>query len=348
MRQLAGVIVKDLPRYVSALARHGSREYLRLCNRGEQLESAPEGEGVRCNWQWTTDLRAPGRLPPLASWLMRRALADHPVRGAAAPQAGTPRVSFIIGHRGEERVSHLQATLASIAAQEHVAVECIVVHQECGRALTALPAWVTVVHTPPSEPSLPFCRSWAFNVGAAHARGDVLVLHDNDMLVPVDYAAQISAHVDRGWEVADLKRFIFYLGERHTRDYFASKVALLGRAPYAVVQNAQAGASVAITRDGFERIGGMDESFVGWGGEDNEFWDRAVTLRTWHWANLPMVHLWHPSQPGKHEIANPTRARYQALSRIAPLERIAALRQRQRGRLDGPFSGSEQMVEEIA
>jgi hypothetical protein len=348
MRELAGVIVKDVPRYVRALARVRTRDYLALCNRNERLEPAPEGEGLRCDWRWTSDLHAPRHLPSLGAWLMRRALSDHPVRVTdQAPRAGEPQVSFIIGHRGGERLPLLQATLRSIAAQD-AAVECIVVQQEREATLEGrLPAWVRVVHTPPPAEGMPFSRAWAFNVGAAHARGPLLVLHDNDLLAPVDYAARTVAHAANGWEAMNLKRFIFYLGEAHTREFVEGTASVLARAPEAIMQNAQGGGSIAITRDAFERIGGMDESFLGWGGEDNEFWERAGLLRTWSWGYLPLVHLWHPAQAGKYDAANPTLALYRELATVPAEQRVAVLQQRARGQMDGPSPAVAQTAEEI-
>lgn len=347
MRALAGIVAKDLPRYVRALAPHRERGYLSVCNRGERLMPAPVGDGMRCDWRWTSDLHAPRHLPALGTWVMRRALADHPVRSAASPMCqGEAQVCFVIGHRGEERLPLLLATLGSIAAQEGARIECIVVQQERDNTLAGrLPAWVRLVHTPPPGPSMPFCRSWAFNVGGMHATAPVLVLHDNDMLVPAGYASQVLAHMDSGWDAVNLKRFVFYLDEAHSSAYLRGSAGLLDRPPLAITQNLEGG-SVAITREAFERIGGMDESFVGWGGEDNEFWERAATLRAWTWGELSLVHLWHAAQPGKHDAANPMLAHYRSLSSIPVQERIAILRQRKRGRMDGPCVDEPQLVEE--
>jgi hypothetical protein len=71
----------------------------------------------------------------------------------------------------------------------------------------------------------------------------------------------------------------------------------------------------------------MDESFVGWGGEDNEFWERAQGLRVWPWTNLPLIHLWHDAQPGKHRGATQALQRYRALSQVDPSGRILPVAQ---------------------
>jgi hypothetical protein len=91
-------------------------------------------------------------------------------------------------------------------------------------------------------------------------------------------------------------------------------------------------------------IGGYDESFVGWGGEDNEFWERAQTRRVWPYAYLPIVHLWHPAQPRKQDPANPNSRRQVERSAIPPEQRIRELAARPFGdparlSVDWPQSG---------
>jgi capsular polysaccharide biosynthesis protein len=241
LRSLVGVLAKDLPRYVRALAARGDN-YLALCNREERLEASSGARGYRCAWQWTSDLHAPKYLPILGASLMRRALHEHPIRTVAAPApVDAPTLSFVIGHRGLERLPHLLATLGSIAGQLEAKAECVVVEQDVEPRLAGrLPGWVRYIHTP-SPPDLAYCRSWAFNVGVRQARGDVLVLHDNDMLVPADYARHVLDLVAQGFEIINLKRFIFYLGQPHTQALFDGRAGLLARAPLAVTQNLEGG-----------------------------------------------------------------------------------------------------------
>lgn len=341
-RLLAGALVKDLPRYLSLFAR-GGEAYLAIRNRGESLEPAPQGSGFRCNWQWTSKLHAPTVIPYLGRSLMRRCLAPHPiVRRAAPPPSAkqTPDISFLIGHRGEARLPHLLATLESIAGQAGAAIECLVVEQDLEARLSGrLPVWVRHVHTPPPA-GMPYCRAWVFNVGAGLARGRTLVLHDNDMLVPRDYARHILDLAEQGWEAINPKRFIFYLSEAHTQKVFAGHERLSDCAPASIIQNLEAGGSVAISHEAYQRIGGMDEGFIGWGGEDNEFWERCQTLKVWPYGALPLVHFWHPSQPGKYQADNQTLKRYRDLSSIPPQRRIEHLRQMPAGQPTGPTGWS--------
>ena len=337
-RGLLGVILKEWIPYRRLLGESNS-SYLRLCNRNERLEVSPDGRGYRCDWRWTSDLHAPKYLPVLGLRLMKRALSAHPIRRTALrASTNAPDVSFIVGHRGLNRLPQLLATLESIAGQEGASVECLVVEQDTDPHLAGrLPSWVRHIHTPPPSNDLPYCRSWTFNIGAKQARGSVLVLHDNDMLVPSDYAASILEQVRQGFQVVNLKRFIFYLNEQHTNSVLDGKAEVTDKAPLSIVQNLEAGGSVAITRQAFEQIGGMDELFIGWGGEDNEFWERAQTLNVWPYAWLPLVHLWHLSQPEKL-LANPEGQKLFHTLSDAPVEaRIAALRASPQGMIEGPF-----------
>jgi hypothetical protein len=335
-RALAGVLLKDLLRYRRALS-GSDAAYLALCNRNETVTWSPDGAGVRCHWKWGSDLHAPKVLPALGLRLSARAFSDHPVVLATTPreEGAAPTVSFIIGHRGNARLPHLLATIKSIAGQAGAAVECLVVEQDAEPQLVGrLPSWVRHIPAPPPKADMPYSRSWAFNIGAHHARGEVLVLHDNDMLVTSDYAASILLRLRQGHDVVGLKRYIFYMTERHTAAYFEGRASLLDMAPEAITQNLDGGGSVAISRDAYARIGGMDEQFIGWGGEDNEFWERALTQQVWSYGYLPMWHLWHAAQPGKK--TNAGRETFLKASAIDPIERIRRLCETGNGDPAGP------------
>jgi hypothetical protein len=329
LKELLGVWVKDRWRYERAL-RAPSPAYLALANRRERLKPAPDGIGWACHWRYTSVLHAPGVQPRLGSRLLSRCLADAPIVRCSSPShplapGEIPQLSVLIGHRGEQRLPLLLATLESLAAQREVRLECLVIEQDdVPRIACALPAWVRHVHARPQRAGAAYNRSHTFNVGSRHARGRVLLLHDNDMLVPERYCQRVLERIDRGFEVINPKRFVFYL------DQEASEAVLRGGAPTdgsagMIVQNLEAGGSMAILADTYRAIGGMDETFVGWGGEDNEFWDRCQTRPTWIWGYEPIVHLWHPSQPHKLRSDNPNLMRARELMELPAATRIASL-----------------------
>lgn len=331
LRQTLGVWLLDWRRYRRLLAvPDGS--WIRICNRGERLVPSPDGLGVECSWRWTSLLHAPQYAPSLGRDLLRRALSAYPIRfcGSDGPGLGAvrPDVSFVVGHRGVERLPLLNACLRALGAQSDVGVEIVVVEQSARPEIApALPPWVRYVHAPSVPPGAPYNRSLAFNVGARAASGDVLVLHDGDMLPPSCYARDLHQAFVRGYDVVNLKRFVFYLD--------AADTALLARCssvppaarPEAILQNATGGGSLGVGREAYERIGGHDEGFVGWGGEDVEFWERARTLRLYPFAHLPLIHLWHAPQPDKTpEKASAAMQRLWRMLEIPVEERISALR----------------------
>jgi hypothetical protein len=342
LRSVLGVLLLDCCRYLKAI--WGTREeYLAICNRDEEIERNINGPGYRCKWQYTSDLHAPKIIPFLGKMLIRSNLANHQIWRLARPTREThnPDISFIIGHRGLEKLPQLIATLESIAGQDEVTLECLVIEQDHNPCLPGnIPSWVRYLNATPPIMNLPYCRSWAFNIGFCHAKGSVLILHDNDILVPFDYAASVLRHIREGFEVVNLKRFIFFLSQVHSQELLAGQTRLISRAPEYIMQNSEAGGSVAITSAAYQSIGGFDEGFIGWGGEDNEFWERAQCLKFWPYGYLPLVHLWHPNQPGKYQPDNPTLLRYSQLSEIPVHERIARLRKLSQGQMSGPQIGT--------
>ncbi|MEA2163899.1 MAG: hypothetical protein QOK37_2026 [Thermoanaerobaculia bacterium] len=327
LRQFLGALAYDSVRF----ERHVRGRWDLIRNRHETITINDSGPGARCEWRWTSPVDYCRFVPGADVRLLRAALAQWPIRLASAlDHAQAPQVTFLIGHRGLARLPLLLLTLRSIAAQRDAAIECIVIEQDVRNQIeSALPSWVRYIHQPVGE-SDPYNRAMTFNTGAAAARGRTIVLHDNDMLVPERYAAEVAAHVENGWEAVDLKRFIFYLTPVDTTRVIAAQRLALDEHSEVVIQNLHGG-SVAIRREAYDAIGGLDEKFVGWGGEDVDFWERAETLRATRFGYLPIVHLWHAPQSEKVQgDAAPAVRRYYELAELPPQERIARLRSQRR------------------
>jgi len=338
IKEKAGALLLDAPRLFWCLKGPGSH-WTRFGNRRDELRVNPEGSGVVCGWEFTRPLHLCSVFPSMARRLLATALRECPFQFADAPElsvgdSAAPDVSFLIGHRGMDRLPHLLLTLRSIAAQQQVRMECIVVEQDTvPRVRDHLPPWVRYIHTPPPDPDMPYARSWAFNVAAKQARAPVLIFHDNDILLPATAAAAMVGRVQAGYEVVDLKRLIFYMAPLETG---MEQALQSGVAPEVerVIENLAAGGSLAITREAFHCIGGFDEQFIGWGGEDNEFWDRCLTRKIWTDGFLPLIHLWHAPQEGKRAVQGMGKCTAElTLQRRAmdPEARIAELQARSQG-----------------
>jgi hypothetical protein len=326
LRQVLGSAVLDVPRLLPRLLT--SSGWVGFANRRDELRVAPSGKGVYCAERWSSELHVCRVFPALGGLLMRRALDEWPI--SMAPPAlseGPPEVTFVIPFRGADRLPLLQATLASLRAQAGVAVECIVVEQDARPAATSLPAGVRHVHL---EDGGEWRKSWTLNVGVSRARAPVVICHDADILVPSAYAREALRTIGSGFEIAQLGRLLFYLDASLTQHFLAVGSPRGLQRPARVKQN-WPGGSIVIRRDTYLDIGGFDEDFVGWGGEDNEFFDRCLSRPFWRYGYLPFVHLWHGDQGGKVDAG----AREQAGARLEQTlgrdrrERIQALRARQ-------------------
>jgi len=347
LRQRIGALLYDAVPFELRMRGIGAREgrpepWLQIRNRNESISM--DERGVRCEWRFASELHIGRVFPSTQARLMRRALTRWPIamRDAPVPMTGLPSLSFLIGHRGIDRLQHLLATLRGIAGQTGVACECIVVEQSIAPEIErALPSWVRYVHTPLPRPDLPYCRAWAFNVAARHARSDILVMQDNDVLIPERYAYEAVRRVTEGFSFIDLKRFLFYLDDKATKRVFATGAAPRG-VEAMVVQNLDGG-SIAVRRDAYEAIGGFDEQFIGWGGEDNDFLDRAAVLGGVNrFAYLPLLHLEHPPQPGKQSQSSEAIQRYRDIEAVDPVARIARLRKLEQGQMSGPAGEKDQ------
>ncbi len=332
-KQKLGVILFDWPAFEYKLRSLSNSAYshpawVNICNRNESLTKTPNGWGVSCSWKWSSALHAAKVFPSLGARLMKKSLADWPIEFKTSPSKihDNVELSFIIGHRGKERCKHLLTTLQTIAAQRNVAWECLVVEQALKPEIqNDLPLWTKYIHTPLPYHDMPYSRALAFDVGARYAKSNLLVFHDNDLLIPVDYAHQLLKLWRKDYEVINLKRFVFYMNRADSAQLAETSSWNMAIIPETILQNALGG-SLAIDKNAYFAIGGFDTSFIGWGCEDNEFWERAQTRSVWPYAYLPVIHLWHQNQPGKSD-AKETMAmkRYRQLSKISPEIRIERL-----------------------
>lgn len=159
---------------------------------------------------------------------------------------------------------------------------------------------------------LPFSKSTAVNNAAAKATGDVFVIVDADGYVSIEAilecAKQIRRARSRGHRLWYVPYRQFY---RLTEEASNRVLESSSRRPYqfstpppldAILDTSGSqhghwfGALIQIMpKEAFEEVGGWDNRFRGWGGEDHAAM-RAMDTLYWHHKTLPgqVLHLWHP------------------------------------------------------
>ena len=213
--------------------------------------------------------------------------------------------SYIIPYRASddpERRANLEAVLTWLGGQP--LAEIIIVEQDVAPTLGNLPP-VPSLRVVSTYSSQPFNKSWAMNVGARVASGSLLAFGDADLLCPglpraiagarqgipvvrafgraIDLGPQDSARLR-----ADLSRLsdpgLTTLGNNRTA---------VGETP------PLCGGLVVFQRAIFALVGGWDERFQGWGGEDD-----AMALKLQRAGiqpgvvnDIPAFHLHHRRHP---------------------------------------------------
>jgi hypothetical protein len=326
-RRRVGVLLRDVPRTWVALCR--PEGWVSVTNRLDSVSLSSQPRAVRCHSDTTSSLHLCDVFPSWGRRLLRSALKTWEVRIADTVRfSENPRYSFVIPFRGVERQALLETTIRSIATLPGE-VECLVVEQASQPCLRGLPGNTRYLHAPHPEENENWHKCFAFNCGVREARGEIIICHDADILVPSRYLEVIHEHlVRRREDVVFPQRFLFYLDQHTTEDILRTNdlSGLCHRIPETVKQN-WTGGTLAITREAYWRVGGFDERFTNWAGEDREFYDRCEALNGWFFGYVPFLHLWHPPQAGRVSVDQRRQAWTftQARLAIAREQRIAEL-----------------------
>lgn len=140
-----------------------------------------------------------------------------------------------------------------------------------------------------------FNRSWGYNCAVTLTEYGKLVLADNDVVLNTDNLQQGINLLD-SYDVIKPFKKLYDLDEEDTINYINNNVYPQNLTNNRI--NLTAGTLMMITRDAFLKVGGYDERFEGWGGEDDE-----MTLQLWKHINAKeltyhqfgdnLLHLYH-------------------------------------------------------
>jgi len=182
-----------------------------------------------------------------------------------------------------------------------------------------------------------FNKSWAVNAGIVNAPGhaEVICVLDADVLADRDFIARNAVRFRKPGAMGHLSyRDMWCLDERSTSWAIGERVRM--RAPEASTDHLRAfvlrrppGCCVWVRASAYHRIGGMDERFEGWGGEDNDFAYRMDTNSAFDSYDDILLHMYHPSSSVLREDGELVNAHIPALSwrpdaEIGDLGRFAA------------------------
>jgi GT2 family glycosyltransferase len=215
-----------------------------------------------------------------------------------------PAVSILTTFRGDggARDRNLAAVLDWLHPIPEA--EIIVVEQDRRPSMEAAVAARGMSHCFAFNPG-PFNKSWGLNVGFRRCRGEVVVVADADIIMDrdalesgnaacrsefaavkpydrlIDLTLEDTERVLTGWHPEPGQRS----GEKPNREGIGEFICFCG-------------GLFVIRREVYEELGGFDERFAGWGGEDDAMTIKLQTLiSTTHVvADRTAWHLWHERQ----------------------------------------------------
>ena len=142
-----------------------------------------------------------------------------------------------------------------------------------------------------------FNRSAARNAGVAQSTADVVAIIDADNLISPLSISAAAVMAQRSQRLVKPFSQFGYLDRETTDTYYATNNVprQAGWETIGLVQGFTGGAYV-LRRDMWDKVGGFDEAFVGWGGEDDAFHIQAErTLGPVLVVPGTNYHLWHPT-----------------------------------------------------
>jgi len=138
----------------------------------------------------------------------------------------------------------------------------------------------------------------ARNVGAKESSGDLLIFHDNDLLCPPTFLVDTVQDFKKSLCAGTTWSNVNYLNKNFSTKILSNKVKLtdverddvVGTYSSATVH----GGSIWAERQLFFDIKGFDESFEGWGCEDDAFWLKVKSTLKWtNGKRTSLYHLYH-------------------------------------------------------
>jgi hypothetical protein len=149
----------------------------------------------------------------------------------------------------------------------------------------------------------PFNKSWGFNIAARLAQRPILIVGDADVIAAHTLAAAVERCRDGVAAVKPYRRMVDLTPEE-TERVRSGEWAFLpwrsaGAPPSREGQNEYvvfAGGLFVMRRDAYLSLGGFDERFRGWGGEDDAMSVKLSRARipTTEINREPALHFWHP------------------------------------------------------
>lgn len=201
--------------------------------------------------------------------------------------------TYIIGYRHKpERLINLLRVLDWL--QPFSGIEIIVVEQDNNSKLEYRDLRCKHIFT---KSDMPYNRSWAFNVGLKEASTNSIVFGDSDIIMEPNKMIAAIQELKNYEAVNPYSRVIDLTPEELNLPI--SEIFKIDRPGRGDNNNQKvnfSGGIVCLRKDSALRIGGYDESYIGWGCEDNFLTEKIFRFLKHKQMKANSYHLWHPQE----------------------------------------------------
>lgn len=143
----------------------------------------------------------------------------------------------------------------------------------------------------------PFTKAGSINLGVKETTGDVILITDSDCYTPdVAGLQRLVGEVEAGkqpWITPH--RFVYKLSEKSSQIVYDEGSINLNKLTRSI--GCIGGGLIVLNRESWNIVGGFDERFQTWGGEDVSFGMALESLcGSQPRGRLDLIHFWHPPQ----------------------------------------------------
>jgi hypothetical protein len=199
--------------------------------------------------------------------------------------------TYIIGYRHKlDRLANLKRVIDWISGFN--GVELIIVEQDKSPKLPAFTLkGFRYIFT---KSDLPFNKSWAFNVGTKYSNTNVIIFGDSDLIMePQEFINSVKL-LEQYESVNPYNRVIDLNPEENGLSLEILKnINRPGRGETDIQKVPIAGGIIMFRKDSIFKIGGFDQSFIGWGAEDDLVSHKIKQLLTHIEVPGRCYHLYH-------------------------------------------------------
>ncbi|MGB8635264.1 MAG: galactosyltransferase-related protein [Rhodanobacteraceae bacterium] len=215
-------------------------------------------------------------------------------------------ISYILTYREGDEPSRRDNLLAVLTwlAQYPMFVPIVVEQDDAPRLSAPLPS-PNCKHIFAYNPG-PFNKSWGFNIGFRASDSPWIAFADADVILGSSLPAT-TEYLREGFQAIKPYRTLIDLDPQETRRVAAGEFDWLPPRDAGHARNREgggeyivfAGGVFLIARAAFVHVGGWDERFRGWGGEDDamSYKLERARLPAIELDQRPAVHLYHPRTP---------------------------------------------------